>query len=121
MSNWDVPWPRSGVPGWFEYSSWAERDWEIACNRYDLARYELRGFPWCPDPTADPRSVAGQQARVDREIENARAELRRRVLGWYRKLCWPLQSGEVVPNRVAQLQWEQWDLDGCDAVDVVNL
>lgn len=64
---------------------------------------------------------ARAQAMADAALYHARAEYRRLIIGWYRKLCWPLKPGEVVPNEVARLQWEQWDVDCCCAEDAVNL
>lgn len=43
------------------------------------------------------------------------------ILGWYRKLCLPLEPGHEVPSEVASLMFEQWDIDGCDVGDAVNL
>lgn len=117
---WDPPYPKHREPGWFERSSWAERDWRAAQRAYWEERARI-GYPWRPDPSAHRCSPEHAQAVADENIRAARVAYRRRILGWYAALCLPLKPGEVVPNRVAELQWEQWDIDGCDAADAVNL
>lgn len=107
------PFPGNREPGWFERSSWATQDWKLAQRAYWEDRARI-GYPWLPDECPE-------QAAADDRICVARAHYRRRILGWYAALCLPLRPGHVVPNEVAHLQWEQWDLDGCDATDAINL
>jgi len=107
-------------PGWFERSSWADQAWRSANERYWEARDKL-GRPWRPDKNAYRGSLALAQAMADESLYRARAEYRHQILSWYAKLCLPLKSDESVPNEVAYLQYEQWDLDGCDIGDAVNL
>jgi hypothetical protein len=47
--------------------------------------------------------------QAEHDISWARAEYRNFVLGWYRKLLLPMQVGDCVPNRVAELLAEEWD------------
>lgn len=114
------PYPQHREPGWFERSSWAMEAWRGAKERYLDAREQL-GLPWRPDENAHRMDPDRAQAMADAALHHARAEYRHLIIGWYRKLCWPLKPGEVVPNEVATVQWEQWDLDDCDACDAVNL
>ena len=95
MSVWDVPTPVGREPGWFERSSWAERDWQAALKKYWEARQ------WHNDPAA--------QSRADATLRVARADYRRRILGWYNALCLPMQPGHCVPTSVAELLAEEWD------------
>lgn len=41
----------------------------------------------------------------------ARAEYRHQILSWYFALLVPMRIGTVVPDEVALLLAEQWDLD----------
>jgi hypothetical protein len=116
----DPPYPKHREPGWFERSSWADRDWTAALNAYWDARGRL-GFPFRPNAEAPVGSFERTCAAVQANLSDAREDYRRRILSWYRKLCLPLGPGCEVPNRVAELMFEQWDLDGCDATDAVNL
>ncbi len=118
--TWNPPYPTNREPSWVERSTWAMCDWERARGMY-IDACESLGHPWRPDPYAHPRSVEHAQHRADEAVRSARAEYRHQILGWYAKLCLPLGPGEVVPNEVAKLQWEQWDIEGRDAADAVNL
>lgn len=89
-------------------------------NDYHETRARL-GFPWMPDPEAPRFSVQYHQHQADELIRRQRAAYRHRVLGAYRAFCLPLEPDEVVPDEVTILMYEQWDVDGCDAADAVNL
>lgn len=81
---------------WYTVTVSADRRWEEALQRYWEALHKWRGHT---------RHV--EQAEHD--ISWARAEYRNFVLGWYRKLLLPMQVGDCVPNRVAELLAEEWD------------
>lgn len=115
------PYPTGREPNWHERSSWTMCDWIASVDHYWDARYRLRGYPWNPDPTAPQFSVERQQASLDAEIQRKREEYRRRILGWYRKLCTPFSPPCEVPDEVSRLMYEQWDVDDCDTSDAVNL
>lgn len=116
--TWSPPHPTDREPSWFERSSWAEHDWNAALEHYWTERARI-GFPWRPDINAHRLSVE-LQALVDGDIHHARESYRRRVLGWYRKLCLPMQPGMCVPNRVAELMFEEWDVNDCPVGDAIN-
>jgi hypothetical protein len=82
---------------WYNVTTWAERDWRDAqaCYWEDLHRY--RG---------DPRALAVVHERIAAQ----RKSYRDRVLSWYRKLHLPMKLGDAVPNRVAELLAEEWDI-----------
>lgn len=82
---------------WFNVTTFALRDWTEAKERYFTAMHGAR---------SDPQKIANAQA----QITHARSEYRRRVLSWYRKLLLPMKLGDVVPNEVAELLAEEWDL-----------
>jgi hypothetical protein len=82
---------------WFNVTTWADRDWkasQVEClRRMSEAKH-------------DPAKIEFAK----RCLIAHREDYRRRVLSWYRKLCLPMQIGDAVPNRVAELLAEAWDL-----------
>lgn len=120
MSDLVPPFSDGREPGWFDRSSWADADWKRAQAAYWDERCKL-GYPWRPNPDAAFYDPARAQAAADARLRAARVDYRTRILSWYAKLCLPLEPGSEVPNAVARLMWEQWDIDGTDAADAVNL
>ncbi len=96
---------------WFNVTTWAERDWQAAQAEYYRARFAPRDY-WRASPPPD-------EPELRRRLEAARADYRRRVLTWYRKLCLPMQIGECTPNRVAEMIAEAWDLGDLRALMVL--
>lgn len=103
--RWNPPYPKDREPNWYERSCWAERDWQAALERFwdDLEAQRRRGV-----------SYEDAKERVGSQLSIARTEYRRRVLGWYRKLCLPMEPGDCVPNTVAELLAEEEDLERGD-------
>lgn len=81
---------------WYNVTSWAEADWQVAVATYYKETWEGRD---------DPRKIEAANERV----RWARRHYRERVLGWYRKLLLPIVPGECVPDTVAELLAEEWD------------
>jgi hypothetical protein len=92
---WDDRFPADKQFSWYNVTTWAERDWNAALkeywssykNDYDTDRFDS----------------------AKRTLAIAREDYRRRVLSWYRKLCLPMEPGDCVPTRVAELLAEEWD------------
>ena len=109
-ARWDVPVPKGLEPGWFERSSWAQRDWERALALYWKRRLDA-GYPRMPDKDAPWFSASRNQAVIEADLTLARKDYRRRILGWFEKLCMPLANGQVLPNEVELLLKEEAEAD----------
>lgn len=105
-----LPYPNAREPGWPERSSWARAEWERELSAYWETLYALRG-----------RDNGTGAASATARLRAGRENYRHRVLGWYGSLCLPLGLDMVVPNEVASLMFEQWDLDGCPVGDAIFL
>lgn len=82
---------------WVNVTTWALHDWKRALSVYQDAYADARG---------DDHKIGPARSQLDR----ARADYRRRVLTWFRKLCLPLRAGECIPNEVSILLAEAWEL-----------
>ena len=80
------------MDNWISVTTWADRDWKAALTNY-----------WRMRDGAQRNHDEAALAAAHRFVMIARADYRRRVLGWYRKLCLPIRPGECVPNEVATL------------------
>lgn len=89
---------RAIEPNWFSVTTLAVSDWNAAIKAHWDGFYA-----WRDDRDEYDRSL--------HRLALARAEYRRRVLGWFWKLVAPIGPGQCIPNEVAKLLAEQWDED----------
>lgn len=80
---------------WYAVTTAASERWRAAQEAYWEAVHEAR---WAHPGTIQVPDLA-----------TARAEYRRFILGWYRKLLLPMKPGECVPDEVATLLAEEWE------------
>lgn len=85
---------------WYNVTTWADRDWKAAQTRYYDELCKVDGYS----------KYEARRRSAHAGLMIARANYRRRVLSWYWKLCTPMQTDECVPNMVAELLAEEWDL-----------
>lgn len=85
---------------WFGVTTAASERWKAAVGRYHETCYLARRH--APDPEAACR-------RAHEQAMSARREYRHMIIGWYFKLCTPMQIGECTPNEVATLLAEDWN------------
>jgi hypothetical protein len=90
------------VQNWYNVTSWALRDWRAALKHFDEEYYARN-------------ATDAQRSRAVNYIVHARSNYRSRVLSWFWKLCAPIGIGECVPDEVATLLAEEWDLQTREA------
>lgn len=91
------------VQNWFNVTTWADRDWKLAQACYWDTITAARAWG------LDSHSLKVQQS-ARKVLDFARADYRHRIIGWYLKLCLPMQPGDRVPRSVAELLAEAWDV-----------
>lgn len=82
---------------WVSVTTAALEDWRRAQEYVEKLIADRRG---------DPRGIASAYGM----LANYRQSYRERILSWYFRLCVPMKLGACVPNEVAELIGEEWDL-----------